>query len=1118
MSEFVTSAVGYWKNTFLHCFTFFIGIPNIDFSWQSEKPENVAFCGSRVNSIFRRPSELTETSHISTISECVLPKSCVKLVDCGKFPWYFKKYTQQILDKTRLNLDSESDSELDDVDVEDSNLDDCFIVENLPAVQNESLKCQHNKTLAIMMRTKLELSKTALEKRQETIKRKEDIEIRRALSMKNIAKVDFKRNQGLVGMKISQKIVKNVALDITTARSNEVKVTEKKQNDIVINETYINAADKVLGHIGTQLIPIPKNDMSFPLIAKTKEEGKILIHEQVKITDKSITSKKVPVQLSLCKISEKLFDNIKEKKIRDSVSEHKMKSKVSNKSLFKCPEKHLTVANNKESESKMNVIVNSPNKSSLHIKDGKETNKYKNDQMNNENNADSGADKELLIIKTSKVDNNNFKHAKPTKHELEDVKQNKVVDLTKTQYKKVEKRKLEPKSPILPCSTLLKKSKVRQEMPSEYNISNVNVKISQEVDNLNKKADKLANVESKGSKDDKKIKLNSESAIDTPSHKHVKQYLQKDKTILHDKNVRPLNDVAALSTKIADEKIYNCNEKHKNNFKITNPIEQSNLMSDAYQHKDNTHSIKIVSVASMATPVKNIKPNLVNEKDIPRAIVIKPVNQSQNEPKTANVSNKYNNFNPVKNSSYYTTSQGNIPNNNVNVPVNITLTPNHQTNFKVGNHIPERSSQTRCAERPTSMPFPINTQPWFWNYPNPSPGYYQSAPFGRYQNYLPRSVNRSVPNKFPPPKDIESICRQLSNQTQNRYAYKGWYPHNTAPPPPPPPPPPPLPPPPPPPLNTPPRTTNDRDVNQNRYCSYANPPFYPSMTVSQQPQDSFNHNMTHILQPKNNSLFGRNNNDIVKNDFAAVSESKKDDNKEGTVKVEVDFKDVQIIPDEMSEVVSTKTKMLEELDKLSFTDDTDITNDLNRRYHDSSKLEMEVISKKPKTFETLRITVNDKSYDAKIEKSKGYSPPILPIPTYEKVLDQIAQSQNEKSQNIDHKTETKCIIKNEMKPVKKRNYEKSCKNILPEEFNNRPQTINLLTTAERKDDAKKISLEEYKKRIFKNDSRVVTNSDNKCREKSKNCRKRQYLDKYRENVDYSTETDLGYDSDSTVVL
>ncbi|XP_075979766.1 uncharacterized protein LOC142978984 isoform X2 [Anticarsia gemmatalis] len=917
----------------------------------------------------------TETNEVTVFKETDCIPSFVKLVDCRKFPWYFKKYTQQILAQSHVyDLVTDSDSE---IDVENFDESDCFLIDDK---SNEFDDISTLKTP--------ETVKTALEKRQMTMRRNKDIEVLKALKQKNLTEVDFKRNKGLVGMVITHKIVndKNVGQNAGSKKIKKNKRTIPKPSDTTIDDSYINAANKILNGIGTDLLPIPVN----------KEHTKHQQNEKTednKVTNEKTNGFNVPVHFSLREISEELVHRI-----------------LANKPVYN--KQGPVTAYDINCGQKDQVNADTPSRLYSSLNKVKPTNNVK------------------CIKKTNK-----YKKSQQALKEKNKMLMAKNADILSNEKTGVDRS--ESHSPILHCSSLVKKFTNK--------IPRIGDKQKDSTDNHN-----LGNKSA--------INTNDNEAKSDPSQQIItKQTNIKPKNNANANTSRSnfvgirVKDIASISKEIpADKKV----DRPK-----TNPI--NNVQGSIIAANKTVEELNISSALtglSNTLQIIPIKDTASSNKSGAVDTYLPKVPTSLNKPMTAK---DYNNK---------TSLFKDIPTNTVaNTTVNNVISSN-SVSHTTQSYAPVYSSHTSSQFRPNlpsppyKFEFRIN-QPTFNNRPrNQEPRYqmkpvfYENPYLGNFRTPLhhvnnprfePRSANCSVSNyRFPPPF------------YQKQYHYTQYKLKKSNPPP--------------------------KDFEQSSTLPKKKPRKRPYQVSRQNSESS---------QATENRV--RPNNILINTTSqpAAGSSSTPDINKDNLDKRNITDPRLPV-PHSKEEtvtmnagLVTTKTKMLQILE--------DATKEL-KKGNDQSKQEPANTFKKPKILQTKPTSESKPS--AEKDQQNGYSPPILPIPTYEKVLDRVISQLHDK--NIPHSLP----LQMKQKPGIKKN-DKCSKKLF-----SKPQE------AIKKDDTKKISLEEYKKRISKVDNNAQGSNKVICSKTEKE-KQGPSVKKVGENVErFSTESDLGYDSDSTVIL
>ncbi|XP_035447384.2 uncharacterized protein LOC118274114 [Spodoptera frugiperda] len=943
--------------------------------------------------------------HSESDSECTISPMFVKLVDCVKFPWYYKKYTAQLLQKTDPNqFEAETEHDIIDIENYDSDSSDCFIVEDLHPEY-----------------------KSISEHREMQKRYKLDKELQTALSHRQLVQVDLKRNVGLVGMKISQKKYKTIKQDACAVRKT------KKQ------------------------------------VKQTKNDQEEMRSESKGDTEKPSNSSTVPVHFSINKIPDNVINNLKPKKNNDyndkDISDHLKIFPVHK--LSKVPTS--------------TVIKKSSNKSTCHVKDIKKCNKYKNDQTKNRDKASTSILIEMLESDQTSSTTCKVNELEQNRSEKSDNKQN--------------DNKEEPNSPILKCTSLKKsKPKPKPVIPPADKCNNINKKPQQKLDKIVNKL-KMLN----------KIPLNVGSAISTPWEIPTKDASTKE---IKEKVATPNSVISEKLLQKLDKSMKYYNNHNKNAFK--------NGKLDKPQSMQSTSNDIEVSIPTNIVPSANLTPVLNNNK-----VIVPPNTDStktniqmlsnQNKDLSTLVSNSNStleapkqNTNAVGNPSVLSTTivkpssktNTSLPDNH-NPTTNDCLKPQYivhslpkklfpksnsgnSANVSAQNHNTTTKILKSKCDLPVGMkpehhmPSTATQMSRMFHNPQPQcqnsrvPNIYNSTILGNERSNFPNSFNQSrLPNN--------KIYQQV-NPVPSFYTNRVLLPL----------------PPPPPPMYVPPPYFYQT-------ASYSNSSFSTPVVAPNQPPTSVSQDYMRTVQSSNNnnsSIIGVNNDGLVKKiNIAGGPKSTKADAQELANNKEV----VSKIPSaEHREIVANN---LQKLEKITLPG-----KDMGSKIDDTNKeksLEVAIMSKNRGAFETLKLSVDNINMQTK--QSKGYSPPILPIPTYHKVLNQVSPkvhgSQQTASADLTKKSRIPKI------PMKKVDCPKPNK-----------RKVGALNIAEnrRKVAAKKISLEEYNKRTLK-DSKSVPPKRSVSDDQNKPSRKRPNVDN-KNNRDHNTETDLGYDSDSTVIL
>ncbi|XP_022824900.1 uncharacterized protein LOC111355332 [Spodoptera litura] len=965
-------------------------------------------------------NEITQRYNESN-SECTISPMFIKLVDCVKFPWYFRKYTARLLQKTGRNQ-FENETEHDIIDVEhcDSDSSDCFIVEDLhPKYKSVSDK---------------ELDKHF----------KFDKELQTALKYRKLVQVDLKRNVGLIGMKISQKKFKTIKQDACAVRKIKKEVKQAM---------------------------LHKEDMRSSC--------------QLGYNEKPSNSLSVPVHFSNNKILE-FFNNFKENKIKD----HNNKDQNEHPKIFPAHELSKKVPTS-------TVFKKSSSKSTCDVKDIKKCNKYKNDQIKIKNKVSN-----KIII--GMLESNQIS---PNTSKITELEENCG---EQSGSKQSDNKKEEPKSPILKCTTSKKlKPKPKPEIPSLVKRKNVNTKPQQKLDKIVNKL-KMLN----------KIPPNVGSAVSKPWELPTKSSSTKE---TKDKVGSPNSVISEKLLHKLDKSMKYYNDHNKNAFR-PGKLNKPQCMQPNANDIEASIPSNIVLTAKPITELNNhkiITPNTDSNKTKHVTTIdnAQLLNQSKysmtskiNSNRNLNLEVTKQNTNIVSNSDVFssamveTSSKTNSSISENHYPTtNDCLKPQyivHSLSKKVyhknnsNNNIQNHNASIKILKSICDMPVGSKPEhlvhstgaqmPRIFQNPQPQcqdsrvPNIYNSTTLDNQRNNFPNSFNQCQPISL-------SQCR-LSNKTyQQANPVSSFYINRTL-----------LPlPPPPPPMYVPPPTYVPPPYIYQTKQSYSNSSFSTPIVQPNQPPSSDSQDCVRSLQPSNNnngSIIGVNNEGLVKKiNIAGGPKSSNADPHEL-------IKNKNVVSKISPAVHTNNIQKLEKMlipgeDMSSKVGDDRVINGTNVE----KSMEVAIMSKNRGASEGLKLSMDNINMQTK--QYKGYSPPILPIPTYHKVLNQVSPKVTTASTELTKRNRISKV------PMKKTDCAKS---------NKRKSGALNIADNRRQAAAKKISLEEYNKRTLK-DSKSVPPKRAVSSDQNKHKRKRPKVD-IKNNRDHNTETDLGYDSDSTVIL
>ncbi|RVE48659.1 hypothetical protein evm_006730 [Chilo suppressalis] len=179
-------------------------------------------------------------SNLRLLNEC--RPVAIKIVDYDKHPWYYRKFKIN----TRVN-------QMDDQE------------KNFENHQNSEgvLISAHNKNMnKITSMLEKQKQKNKLFKKSSFYLGKKvvvpfdcrkDMEKKLAINNKNVLEIDYKKNVGLVGLKITPRIDVNGKINSSNKSNKQNRGTSNKVNEV---NSYILDVDKVLNDVGTIIIPV----------------------------------------------------------------------------------------------------------------------------------------------------------------------------------------------------------------------------------------------------------------------------------------------------------------------------------------------------------------------------------------------------------------------------------------------------------------------------------------------------------------------------------------------------------------------------------------------------------------------------------------------------------------------------------------------------------------------------------------------------------------------------------------------------------------------------------------------------------------------------------------------
>lgn len=915
--------------------------------------------------------------------ECI-PVS-VKLVDCKRFPWYFKKYKEQLSispDIYDLVSDNEEENNKHQIVKNGSN---CGISDSMFNCSNIRLS-----------KAPTVICKITPSNREEIIKRREDIEVQLALSRRSLNIVDYKRNIGLVGMTITQRIINDVGADSTIKEKDQ----KAKKNDVA-NTCYIQAADRTLSSCGTELIRIPE------------------------VTENNIVPKVTEYKNNFEGNNGKGLNKIRLQSYFDEGAEKLLYHIIGNKTQNKSGSK------SSKRKYKQKIPKHKRENMSSHVMKPKKSKKYKKKQIKD-------GPKALL----------NYKDTELTKDGMD---QTDAVNQKPT-------KDTEPHSPILLCKTLKKNRDYGDVLFKEF------------------KSDNNATVIKMGSNisQENRYQSKTESSIDNlilngNQFKHTmssKQHAYQ--------NIPQVNDVG--TKKAFQDNYENGNHATNNDSHNLSNIPENSATDGSPSGDSYDMQLQIVSVMSLADNSKlNSNTNVINkthetpniESAQSRQIsVISHPNRPMRLNNTCNVNpsvRNVSNSNDVnKKSSPNMGKNNNMPAHN-NYALAVMSRPSQPSNIQG----PRFCQPTSNDQNSSRMPLLVQQL----SLPNSySTNCHSGSYFGMDQRYIPRFANPAGPSyRFPPPpeKKYQPRCSpsqippyswQHSNMYNKKPPKSAWTPkiypcsfsgivsqspHNN--------------------LNT--KLGVTPQLN-NMYPPRIPPPNNIPLPASEPQSD----NCSVICRNKDNFLKKCN---VSTKPFPKISEKQVINN--GSTDPN----------EEKSEGITSKIRMTEALENaVKYIKREVIESEAKTMKKESIKA-----STKPK-ITVNPITANENSQQ--IEQEKGYSPPILPIPTYENIMSHVSTT----LQRRDGLTTKK--LSSEMESTD------TCDKTVP---------CHKMNNSAKKEEARKISLEEYKKRTHKKDKKSeISHKKIKYNEFGRKQNNKGNVDRF------STESDLGYDSDSTVIL
>ncbi|KAL4709488.1 hypothetical protein ACJJTC_012825 [Scirpophaga incertulas] len=454
----------------------------------------------------------------------------IKVVDCRKYPWYYKKYKiSSIVDES--------------VNPEEDFVDDLIKIDFDMAPNNTQSSSSYTTSDNAIVGPLL------VPKKEDDMKvHKKEIQLK--MERKKLSKIDFQKNTGLVGLKITPLI--DLCKDVKGSKHG----TSKNSGKVMVDK-YILEVNCALKNVGTVCIPVsnsnnpekvthekcieskeqltPRRDVLLlpdkkgkkkSKKSKSREKADKCEKNKTHKREKNKTSKKGEKSLNIEK-----FDKSDRRKDKKNEKIIKIEKDDSQKNEVLKP----------ISDQETNIAATSPNLKRGDVKDKRKTNKYLNDLIKKKNEA-------MDIIKTLKKirdacntikNNKSLSTASVIKQALCD---DFIEDLSKDKPKSVEVLK----SPVLPCNV------------------NIPSKLTPKIDS-----------------DDTKVKKNRESLI---------QMIENiGKEILKDKDKETDNEIPVCGKEVSEleisvsDAVGNAslpNKKCEDQIVITAPKSQPNLPSE----------------------------------------------------------------------------------------------------------------------------------------------------------------------------------------------------------------------------------------------------------------------------------------------------------------------------------------------------------------------------------------------------------------------------------------------------------------------------------------------------------------------------------------------------------
>lgn len=889
--------------------------------------------------------EFADTRLNNTCESDCLPLF-VKLVDFKKFPWYFRKSNTVLKYVNYFDLVSDSDCEEDVVvELDENKNDDIVLIEDCP--KKSAYEELHNIDY---------LSKSLCKVVNNATNGVKDFEKQRALRQRNKSQVDFKRNKGLIGLTIKQKVLKNKIHD--TKDYETAKNLEQKLNTTILSDepSHITVAKKTL------------------IVNCTIQEKQVS-----KIYNKS------PKMLST--------DNVyKNPNILSNLANNFLNDKLNKNLEAKILDPNINLPLD---------LTNSSNKGtdlSKHIKFAMKTNKYQNTRM-----KDILKHSIFTDISTNKVDQGNMKKVKDD---------NAIVQ----ESYKIVQNKREAHSPILQCSSK-KINKSSSECKTKLHNHKIYDYLINNTKNVNKPINKSNEASTFNINKSNGIKFND---IDLKTNV-IKQgrYISEIKNSDHfSKNSMAIKDRSAIDI-----------GNYNNDFSEMAPLLHSlqptstkaktenmvqNIIAISLDNSlDNTLPIKIVSVQSIANSSKMTNKNQVstNNHYISSPIRVSPCKSIDT----------FNNSKPLVNTSKLISYRQNKSNTDFNINQSDII---FEHNLQTSTTILKPKQQPTLFKRLLLKPPVVNKQEFLNMAVQCTPQLYYNTDSSLFHNLVPhqdkspiashqlslpyhnkqcsqnnlpfQSINNGwqKPNIFP----RTSLTKQA--RTDNIHPYQYPYPLAV------------------------PTTIQNTNVIQNnfsldKYVTKAN--YLPRKSVPVNNTVISDDNLVSIENPNMSNKLTRENNSEVLNELNVFN---------STIN---------------SKLNNDLTKSKQEMSNLLHGRSLSLDDAAHGLYSNEAKNIQSINDPKRSEFiNNLQGSLNTVEHLNQTSKLNGYSPPILPIPTYDMIMDQINLDSRKSNGSYNNTINNENYMRKYNKCSKRKYYESSQKNIIK--------------------NTKRISLQEYKSR------------------------------------------------------